>query len=163
MNFTMTSKRKKILKIAAVLAIAGLLIGVGVAYYMYNMPHRDVQSTPTDYKITVSELINEYAKNQNAANAKYLAEDGNSKILEVTGEVLRSRTNMNNQLVLVLQKPGDIAGVNVTFSEQANQETPAVEKGQIVTIKGVIRSGVYFDDNLSMYVNANIDHAALIP
>ena len=159
----MTSKRKKILKIAAVLAIAGLLIGVGVAYYMYNMPHRDVQSTPTDYKITVSELINEYAKNQNAANAKYLAEDGNSKILEVTGEVLRSRTNMNNQLVLVLQKPGDIAGVNVTFSEQANQETPAVEKGQIVTIKGVIRSGVYFDDNLSMYVNANIDHAALIP
>ncbi|MBW6480425.1 MAG: OB-fold putative lipoprotein [Bacteroidales bacterium] len=158
----MTSKRKKILKIAALLAIAGLLIGAGVAYYMYNMPHRDVQSTTTDYKLTVSELINEYANNQDAANAKYLAEDGNSKILEVTGEVLRSRTNMNNQLVLVLQNPGDIAGVNVTFGEQASQETPAVEKGQIVTIKGVIRSGVYYDDNLSMYVNANIDHAALI-
>ncbi len=158
----MKTKRKKIIKVAAFVVVAGLLIGAGVAYYMYNLPHRDVQSSPTDYRLTVSELVSEYITDMEAANKKYLAEDGNSKILEVTGTILRSRTNMNNQQVIVLQNAGDPAGVNATLTQLASEQTSEVKEGQKITVKGVIRSGVYFDENLGIFVNANIDHAAII-
>jgi outer membrane lipoprotein-sorting protein len=158
----MKTKRKKIIKVAAIVVVAGLIIGAGIAYYLYNLPHRDVQSTPTDYKLTVSELVSEYITDMEAANKKYLVEDGNSKILEVTGLVLRSRTNMNNQRVIVLQNNGDPAGVNATLTQLASDETPKPQEGQQITVKGVIRSGVYYDENLGMYINANIDHAAII-
>lgn len=158
----MKTKRKKIIKVAAFVVVAGLLIGAGVAYYMYNLPHRDVQSSPTDYRLTVSELASEYITDMEAANKKYLAEDGNSKILEVTGTILRSRTNMNNQQVIVLQNAGDPAGVNATLTQLASEQTSEVKEGQKITVKGVIRSGVYFDENLGIFVNANIDHAAII-
>ncbi len=157
----MAVKKKKIIKIAAIVIGAGLIIGLGIGYYMYNIPHRDVQSSPTDYKLTVTELVNEYLADLGAANAKYLAADGNSKILEVTGEVFRARINMNNQMMVVLQGPEDIAGVNATFTSGASENIPELERGQIITIKGVIRSGVYYDENLHMHVNAIIDHAAL--
>lgn len=83
------NKRKKILKIAAMVVVAGLLIGAGVVYYLFNIPHRDVQASATDYQLTTSQLVNEYIDNREAANKKYLAEDGNSKILEVTGTIAR--------------------------------------------------------------------------
>jgi hypothetical protein len=158
----MTIKKKKIMKIAAIVIGAGLVIGLGIGYYMFNMPHRDVQASPTDYKLSVSELVGEYLVSQEAANTKYLAKDGNSKILEVTGEVFLARKNMNDQMMVVLQRPEDIAGVNATFTSQASERFPVLERGQEITIKGVIRSGVYYDDNMQMYVNAIIDYAALV-
>ncbi|NCU33283.1 MAG: hypothetical protein EOM23_10235, partial [Candidatus Moranbacteria bacterium] len=82
-------KKRKILKIAAIVVAAGLVIGVSVGLYMYFMPHRDVQKSATDYKLSTSELVTEYLADGAAANKKYLAEDGNSKILEVTGTVAR--------------------------------------------------------------------------
>ncbi len=127
---------------------------------MYNMPHRDVQGTSTDYRLSVTELVDEYLANPEAANAKYLAEDGNSKILEVSGTVHRPRKNMNDQVMVVLQNPGEKAGVNATFTQQASDVFADLETGQEIVIKGVIRSGVYFDKNLNMYINAIIDHAA---
>ena len=36
-------KKKKILKIAAIIIIAGLVIGGGTGLYMFNMPQRNVQ------------------------------------------------------------------------------------------------------------------------
>ncbi len=155
----MTVKKKKIIKVAAIVIGAGLVIGLGIGYYMYNLPHRDVQSSPTDYKLTVTELVDEYLADHEAANNKYLADDGNSKILEVTGAVFRARKNMNDQMMVVLKGSGDIAGVNATFTSDASVNNPDPERGQIITIKGVIRSGVYYDENLQMYVNAIIDHA----
>ncbi len=158
----MAVMKKKTIIIAAIVIGAGLIIGLGIGYYMYNMPHRDVQGSDTDYRLSVAELVDEYIADQETANAKYLADDGNSKILEVSGEVFRTRINMNNQMMVVLQGPGDIAGVNATFTPQASTNFPDLERGHEITIKGVIRSGVYYDENLHIYVNAIIDHAALV-
>ncbi len=156
----MDVKKKKIIKIVALIIAGGILIGMGIGYYMYNMPHRDVQGSSTDYRLSVTELVDEYLASPETANAKYLAEDGNSKILEVSGTVQRARKNMNDQLTVVLQNPGEKAGINATFTPQASAMMSDLEPGQEITIKGVIRSGVYFDENLNMYINAIIDHAA---
>ncbi|TVQ19898.1 MAG: hypothetical protein EA361_00460 [Bacteroidetes bacterium] len=156
------NKRKKILKIAAIVVVAGLLIGAGVVYYLFNMPHRDVQASATDYQLSTSQLVNEYIDNREAANKKYLAEDGNSKILEITGTVARISENFNGQKVILLREEQDKAGVSFTFSPQTNANAAGLQAGQRVTIKGVIRSGVHYDDDLDMYINAVVDHSDVV-
>ncbi len=156
------NKRKKILKIAAIVVVAGLFIGAGVVYYLFNMPHRDVQASATEYHLSTTELVNEYINNRDAANSKYLAEDGNSKILEVTGTVARVSENFNGQQVVLLREQKDKAGVSFTFSPETNANAAGLQTGQTVTIKGVIRSGVHYDDDLDMYVNAVVDHSDLV-
>jgi len=44
-------KRKKVIRIIAILGVAGLIIGGGVGLYLFNMPQRDVQSAKTDYSV----------------------------------------------------------------------------------------------------------------
>jgi hypothetical protein len=158
----MATKRKKIIKIISLIVFVGILAGAGVAYYLFNLPHRDVQASETDFQITVSALVNEYLSDQDAANSKYLVADGNSKILEVTGTVVRVSENFNGQKVVLLREDGDEAGINFTFNEKAGATAQNLEKGQTVTIKGVIRSGVYYDKDLDMYVHAVVDHSSLI-
>lgn len=154
--------KKKILKIAAILVAAGLVIGVSVGLYMYFMPHRDVQKSATDYKLSASELVAEYLDNWDAANKKYLAEDGNSKILEVTGTVTRISEDFTGRKVVLLKERGDKAGVSCTFLPDAADNAEKLTKGQKVTIKGVIRSGVSFDPDLDMYLNAVVDNSDVI-
>ena len=157
------NKRKNILKLAAIVVVAGLIVGAGVVYYLFNMPHRDVQASDTDYRLSATELVNEYINNRDAANSKYLAEDGNSKILEVNGTVARVSENFNGQQVVLLREAQDKAGVSFTFSPETNANAAGLQPGQTVTIKGVIRSGVHYDDDLQMYVNAVVDHSDVVP
>lgn len=158
----MSTKSRKIIKVVAIIAVVGVLVGVGVVWYLWNLPHRDVQATATDYKITASELVNEYIADMDGANAKYLAADGNSKVLEVTGTVSRVNENFKGQKVVFLKESGDKAGISFTFSEQTSPNAANLQAGEKVTIKGVIRSGVYFDKDLDMYVNAVVDHSDLV-
>jgi hypothetical protein len=155
-------KKKKIMKIAAVLVAAGLVMGVSVGLYLYFMPHRDVQKSATDYKLSASELVAEYLADGTAANKKYLAEDGNSKILEVTGTVARISEDFTGRKVVLLREKGDKAGVSCTFLPDATANVEKLTKGQKVTIKGVIRSGVSFDRDLDMYLNAVVDNSDVV-
>lgn len=157
----MTTKRKRIIKIGAVVVVAGIITALLIAWYMWNLPHRDVQAAATDYKITVNQLVSEYLADQNGANARYLAADGNSKVLEVTGTVARVSENFNGQKVVLLRENGDKAGVSFTFLKEKSENAARLQTGQIVTIKGVIRSGVYFDQDLDMYVNAVVEQSDL--
>jgi hypothetical protein len=155
-------KKRKILKIAAIVVAAGFVIGVSVGLYLYFMPHRDVQKSATDYKLSASELVTEYLADGNAANKKYLAEDGESKILEITGTVARISEDFTGRKVVLLREKGDKAGVSCTFLPDATANAEKLTKGQKVTIKGVIRSGVSFDRDLDMYLNAVVDNSDVI-
>jgi hypothetical protein len=158
----MTTKKKKILKIGAILLIAGLLIGGVSAFYMFNMPHRNVQNTSTDFSLSASQLVAEYLKDAVKANDKYLAENGNSKILEIKGTVANISEDFNGQKVVLLQSPDDKAGVSCTFTQETNKNISDVHIGESVTIKGVIRSGASFDVDLEMYENVIIEKSDLV-
>ena len=70
--------KKKIIKWGIVLLVSGLIIGGSVAIYLFNMPHRDVQSASVDYEKGATQLVNEYLQDANAANDQYLQEEGDS-------------------------------------------------------------------------------------
>ncbi len=155
-------RRKQFLKIALILVSAGIILGGSTGLYMFFMPHRDVQKAKTDFQMTASGLVNEYLNDQTAANNKYLAGDGNSKILEVTGTVARVSNDFQNNKVVELKENGDKAGVNFTFMPGNNANAEKLHKGQKVTIKGVIRSGASYDPDLEMYLNAVVEKSDVV-
>lgn len=155
-------KRKKTLRILAILVIAGVLVGGGIGLYMFFMPQRDIQKLPVDHQVTASELTAEFLDDIGNANNKYLAADGESKILEVTGRVARISENFNGEKVVLLKGENDNAGVSCTFMHETNNRVNGLETGDVVTIKGVIRSGAYYDEDLDMYVNVTVEKSDLI-
>lgn len=155
-------KRKKIIKIAVAVIIAGIVAGAGVGLYLFNMPHRDVQGAKTDYSVTGSALVAEYLSDQKAANQKYLAADGESKILEVSGVVSKISENFNGQKVVLLKDKADKAGVSATFTEKSAAQVSAIQVGQSIRVKGVIRSGATYDQDLGLYENVILEKSALV-
>ena len=155
-------KRKKVFRIIAMLGVAGLLIGGGVGLYMFNMPQRDVQSADTDYSVTTTQIVQEYLENKDAANQKYLASDGDSKILEVTGIVSDISEDFNGQKVVLLKNADDRAGVSATFTEETESSLNGISPGQTITIKGVIRSGASYDEDLGFYLHVVLEKSAVI-
>ncbi len=158
----MSAKRKKIIKIVGSLILAGFIIGGSIGLYMFFMPHRDVQKAKTDYALDARELVREYLDNKLEADRKYLSEDGNSKILEITGTVARVSEDYAGQKVVLLQASDDPAGINFTFLKAASTAAETLVPGQRVRIKGVIRSGVSFDPALDMYLHAVVEQSAVI-
>lgn len=142
---------KKRFKIIAVVLGIGALIAFGIGYYMFNMPQRDVQSAKTDFRISSTKIVNEYLANTNLANDKYLQEEGDSKILAVRGTVVSIDTDLNNQKVVLLKNSDDKAGVSCTFTAETNKNVENLQIGETITVKGVIRSGAGFDEDLDLY------------
>ena len=153
----MTTKKK----ILIVLSV-GVIIAVGIAATMFFKPHRDVQETATDYRYEASEIVNEYLTDADKANEKYLDEGGNSKVLEISGTVADISEDFNHQKVLLLKEATDKAGVNAVFTKETNVNTQNIEIGKRVTVKGVIRSGATYDEDLEMYENVILEKSDLI-
>jgi hypothetical protein len=155
-------KRKKIIKITAIIALAGLLIGGGIGLYMFNMPHRNVQKANADYVLTSSQIVQEYLTDKKVANQKYLAADGDSKILEINGVVSKISEDFNGNRVVLLKGDNDKAGVSATFTTDTNTSTSTIHTGEKITVKGVIRSGAAYDDDLELYENVILEKSSIV-
>jgi len=154
--------RKKTLKIALKLFVIIVLIGGSVGYYLYNMPHRDVQATKTDFVLKSSDIVSEYLANPALANEKYLDEEGESKVIEITGKIHQISTDFNDNKVVILKSETDKAGVSCTFFAATNSKTAKLQIGNMVTIKGVIRAGAAFDKDLDMYEDVIMEKCDIV-
>ena len=154
--------KKNTLKKVGILFIVGVVIAASIILYMFNKPHRNIQAAQVDYNLTTTEIVSEYLADSNAANTKYLDEAGNSKIIAITGEVYSISTDQKNQKVVLLKSANDKAGVSCTFTEATNSNAEKLQKGQTVTIKGVIRSGAGFDEDLDLYEDVIVEKSDVI-
>ncbi len=142
---------KRIIKWRLIILVGGLLIGGGTMYYLFNQPHRDIQAATADYKLEASALVNEYLTDAATANNKYLQDEGESKIITVSGTIASISNDLNNQTVVFLKSKTDKAGVSCTFTAETNMNAENLKVGDQVSIKGVIRSGAGYDKDLEMY------------
>ena len=65
------------------LAVVVAVIAGAYSYYLYNKPHDNMASQKPEFTLSAQALIDAYAKDEAASNAKY-----NGKILDVTGVVV---------------------------------------------------------------------------
>lgn len=154
--------KKKIIKWGLIVLIGGLIIGGGIVFYLFNMPHRDVQAAVADYEITANQLVKEYLDDSQAANNKYLKEEGESKVLAVTGIVASIDEDMNQQKVVLLKTSESKAGVSCTFMATTNANAEKLKIGDQIKIKGVIRSGAGYDEDLEMYEDVILEKCDVI-
>ena len=154
--------KRKTLKIIGITVLVGIVIAAVVVFYLFNMPHRDVQSSKTDYSLTSAQLVNEYLTSADSANEKYLQEEGDSKILAISGTIFSISKDQNNQVVVLVKDQNENAGVSCTFTKDTNKHTSHLKVGQKVTIKGVIRSGADFDEDLDMYEDVIMEKCDVI-
>ena len=154
--------KKKTIKIVVLLIGAGILIAGSIGFYLYNKPARDIQKTRTDFSYNSSDIVGEYLTDSQKANKKYLDETGNSKVLEIFGTVAQISEDFNKQKVILLKADSDKAGVSCTFTSETNSQVDYIKIGDQITIKGVIRSGASFDEDLDMYENVIIEKSAIV-
>ena len=154
--------KNKILRTGIILAIAGVFIGGVTLLYLLNMPQRDVQKTEANFNLNASALVTEYLNNEMEANAKYLAADGDSKILMVSGIIAKISEDYKGQKMVLLQSQEDKAGVSCTFTLETGAHLSASKLGDRVSIKGVIRSGATYDEDLEMYEHVILEKSDLI-
>jgi len=155
-------KKRKLLKILAALIVTGIVIAGGTFIYMFNMPHRDIQSTNADYSVTSTEIVNEYLLDTDVANQKYLAKDGESKILQIKGVISKISEDFNGQKVVLLKNENDKAGVNATLTSESNELVSELQIGETIIIKGVIRAGAAYNEDLEMYENVILEKANIV-
>lgn len=148
-------------KILGGLIILVVIVG-GVVLYMFNQPHRDVQDTKTDFSFSASAIVNEYLENSTKANNKYLDEEGESKILEISGIISDISEDFNEQTVVLLKGDNDKAGVSCTFKKGDNSVVSTLEVGKEIVIKGEIEQGASYDEDLEMYENVIMGNCAIV-
>lgn len=142
----------------------GLMGGLGVsgfAVYVWFMPHRDVVSAEPDYQLSSSSFISEYLEDPGTSNYKYLSDDGDSKIVVLSGPLASISQNQNGDQVVLIKKAGAPVGVAFTFTSETNGDAASLHLGQTVTIKGVVRAGPRRDEFLGLYSNAVIEKASI--
>lgn len=155
-------KRRKIISILFFVILIGLIVAIGYTLYLFNLPHRDVQTTKTDFSFEASQIVKEYLTDANVANQKYLDEEGDSKILEISGEVAEISEDFNKQKVVLLKSKTDSAGVSCTFTTQTEKAIEQIKIGEKINIKGVIRSGAAFDKDLNLYEHVIMEKCAVV-
>jgi len=141
--------------------VALVLIGGAVGVYKWNEPHRDVQQTEADFRLSATEFVTEYLDDPSASNTKYLATDGNSLILIIEGKVASLDETISGNRIVILESDHPDLGIKCTFLPTEG-ETVTIEEGSVVEIKGVVRSGPSYDKDLDLYEHASLGDCALV-
>ena len=150
--------RSKIIKAIIVL----IFIGVGYGAYIWFMPHRDVQSVEAFVEIEAAQLVNEYLTDAAAANEKYLDAEGESKVIVIKGIIKSIDTDQNNQIVATLESNNPELGVSCTFTTESNKNASSLKVGDNLKVKGVVRSGAEYDEDLELYEDAIIEKCDIV-
>jgi len=150
--------KSNIFKIIAVI----VLIALGYMAYMWFMPHRDIQDTKAFATIEATALVNEFLSDNQKANNLYLDSEGESKVLIITGTVATITKDQLGQQVVLLKKATEKMGVSCTFTLDTNNQVENLEIGSTVKIKGVIRSGAEYDEDLDLAENVIIEKSAIV-
>jgi len=132
---------RKILSIVLMLGLAG----AGVAYYLWNKPHANMQTAKTDLTIEAAKLFEDFSNNEEAANAQYL-----SKTIAVSGTV-QSVSKNEEGLVKVTLSTGQDFGVMCELDPLSKHPRTEFSVGEKVSFKGLC-SGLNLEVQLNRCV-----------
>jgi hypothetical protein len=124
------------IKYAIIGVLILFLIGAGVGLKMFYKQHEDVNKTEAAFKVEAAGLLDEFAKDENAATAKY-----SEKTIEINGKLVAKNKLENGTDVLILENEmeGISCQLDSGWATANQQEIQALETGKPVKIKGVCK------------------------
>lgn len=96
-------------------------------------------------------------------NDKSLSDEGDSKVLIISGIVGKVESDQKGQAVVVLSASSVPASACCAFSLETSEKARFLAKGDTVRIKGVIRSGASKDEDLGLYADVIVEKCDLVP
>lgn len=120
-------------KIYSLLLVLVLVIA-GIVYYIFNKPHRNVESEKTSVRIMATDLFDRYSENEKLSDSLYLNE-----IVEVDGVILDVLKDQKGERMLVLEG-GEMFGVVCSMDEKEAENKSRVDglkPGAQVVLKGI--------------------------
>ena len=125
-------KRKKIiLWIIAVILVAGAAGGY-YAYTEYNRKQKDTADLKADFTSTAVTLLDEFQKDEKAANARYTG-----KVLKVEGLVKDLISDEKGFYTVVLGDTASMSSVRFSMDSLHNLKAASLIKGTKTTMKGI--------------------------
>lgn len=123
---------KKGLKIFLIVALVGLVVGLSTVYYVFNMPHRDVENEAPAFTIEANILFDEYNTDEDATNLKY-----GDQVLQVSGDIAELSID-GYQVSITLND--EMEGINCSLDSVAiDQNMELINQlkiGDNITLKG---------------------------
>jgi hypothetical protein len=138
----MASKTKKTV-LFSILGI--LLIATVIGYKMYNKQHFSVESATPVAEITAAELHTAFSTDSTLSNTKFIGDEVNQKVIQVTGEVSEIKKDQQGSTILLLKTATGGAFINCTLEHAP--ETIAI--GKTITIKGMC-TGYNYDAEMDI-------------
>lgn len=123
---------KKGLKNLLILGLIGVVVGVGVVYYVFNKPHRNIEKETPAFTMTANELFNEYNANEEAGNLKF-----GDQVVQVSGAIV-DISNEGGEISIVLND--EMEAVNCALDSMMIVKNKSMVEslavGDNVTLKG---------------------------
>ena len=63
---------------------------------------------------------------------------------------------------MLLKSGQDKAGVSATFTPETNGNLDGIQVGQTITVKGVIRSGASYNEDLELYEHVILEKSDIV-
>ncbi len=115
-----------------------VLLGV-IGVYMIFKPKKNLLNLKPDYKLTATELFNEYSINEEAANTKFLG-----KIIMVSGTIREINLEDSIYTTIILETDDMFFGVNCVLNNKYASKQKKISIGSEAVIKGEC-SGMLID------------------
>jgi uncharacterized membrane protein len=132
-------KKRPWLKRILLAVLVVVVVLAGVYWYVVTDKFSDTRDRKADYTVNAVEFMNEFVKDQAAANKKY-----RDKIITVNGtvsEIEAADTTMNIKIIDTASK----SFIIFAFQEQHLAEPKTVKVGDPVSIKGSFSAGIFSD------------------
>ncbi len=123
---------KKWMKISLLLFAIGVTFGAGAIYYMFNMPHRDVENEKPALITTASALYSAFSQDETTAFKKY-----NNKVVQVSGKIVELTADAYRLNITLNDVMSPVSIVIDSLSIVKNMPlVKSLKLGDVVTVKG---------------------------
>ncbi|MBX7126168.1 MAG: OB-fold putative lipoprotein [Cyclobacteriaceae bacterium] len=113
-------------KILISIFVIGLLLAVGVYWYVNNKPHRSVAAEEA-IEVAAPALFEKFQQDEAAANQLYL-----NKTLLVKGKIASQIAGPDGNTVIVLETSDSLFGINCTLDKASTSNV-----GDSVSVRGI--------------------------
>jgi len=123
--------KKKILIILGIAAVLGF-IGLAIGLKMYFKKTKDFATADADFKVTAKQIFDEYSKDENTSNAKYVVKD---KTIEISGTIQTVTDNSDSTKTIVLSVGSPDGDVSCTLTKEESTKAKVTANSAVV-LKG---------------------------
>ena len=118
---------KKILIGLSVIALAAAAYGL----YLYAKKPADVRTLTAKYNLTAVTLLEDFNKDETAANKKYV-----DKVITVSGKVSEVKIEPTGQATVILDSGDPMAAITCSFYDDEARSLKKIKKGDEIVVKG---------------------------